>query len=278
MLHSYTRELLFHYTSRATAIEKILGSLTFRMGSMKATNDPRETDPWFFGFTMDDENRAPNGEEFFEVTRTLDESLKKSCLVACLTHDAPDPHPELGDPDHYVRFDLGLQGYAHDRMWAQYAGNHTGVCIFFDRERLTHRMNEHFHGRYGRLLYGPVDYLRRVEVLNSPFHDLSWKELRETGIEAYAKRHSERFAHQLYLTKNPDWASELEYRFVWIDEQEHENQEEYIPIDGCVKAICVGARFPKVYKVNIRAIKEQLDIEIHQILYNYGQLAIGPLL
>lgn len=157
MLHAFTRQQLFHYTTKETAIEKIFPDTTIRMGSMRATNDPRETAPWFFGWVMEEGEPDP-GYEFFAIDERIDEMLKRACLIACFTKDAPDPYPEI-DPDRYFREDLGLQGYEHDRMWAQYAGNHTGVCILFDRDRLEQRMKEHYRDRPGRLLHGSVAYV-----------------------------------------------------------------------------------------------------------------------
>lgn len=276
MLHAFTRRQLFHYTTKETAIEKIFPDMTIRMGSMRATNDPRETDPWFFGWVIEEGEPDP-GHEFFAINHKIDETLKKSCLIACFTEDAPDPNPDI-DPDLYVREDLGLQGYEHDRMWAQYAGNHTGVCIFFDRNKLKRRMEEHFRGRPGSLLHDSVDYVLKIDPGNSPFYELSWKEIRQVGPEVYARRHRDKFARQLYLTKNPDWISEQEHRFVWIDDSDHGNEVEYVPIEGCVSAVCLGARFPEVYEVNIQAIKERLGIDIHRVRYSYGRLQILPVI
>lgn len=279
MLHAYTRNFLFHYTTKERAIENIFHNMSIRMGAMKATNDPRETDPWFFGMTIENEETSPSGEGFLEINRNIDRILKTSCLIACFTQDQPDLHPTLGDPDRYVRSDLGPQGYEHDRMWAQYAGNHTGVCIFFDRKKLTQRMEEHFRDQPGRLLHGPVDYISEIDPRSSPFYELSYDEMRRIGVEAYARRHRETFARQLYLTKNPDWSSEQEYRFVWIGEDnENEIEVKYVSIEGCVSAVCLGAHFPKVYGVNIKAIKEKLNIDIHQIRYMYGKSGIFPVL
>jgi hypothetical protein len=277
MLHSYTRKVLFHYTTKEVAIERILHNLTIKLGSIKRTNDLRETDPWTFGMIIEDNSIAPSGEESLEITKKIDENLKQSILIACFTQDQPDLWPERGDPDKYVREDLGPQGYEHDRMWAQYAGNHTGVCIFFDREELTRRIEQHFSGRDGRLLHGPVSYVPgRVDPRNSPFDELSYDEIQRLGVGAYARQHRERFANQLYLTKNLDWASEQEYRFVWVGDNE-ENKPEFVSIEGCINAVCLGGRFPEAYKVNVQTIKDSLDIELYQICYLYGMLQILPL-
>jgi len=175
LLHAYTRNLLFHYTSRERAVENIFRNMTIRMGPLLGTNDPRETAPWGFSMTLENEGIGPSGERFLEINREIDRNLKNSCRIVCFSEDSPDLNPGLGHPDHYVRDDLGPQGYAHDRMWAQYAGNHTGVCIFFDRARLTQRMEEHFKNR-GRLLHGAVSYDSGRMPRDNPF-ELSYDEI-----------------------------------------------------------------------------------------------------
>lgn len=247
------------------------------MGPMKGTNDPRETDPWFFGMVIEDEENGPSNEEFFEASQQISRFLKDSCRIVCFSEDVPDLYPERGDPDRYCRDDLGFQGYEHDRMWAQYAANNTGVCIFFERQKLEQRMEEHFRGRPGRLLYGSVNYTSIYDPRDSPFHELSWEQIRHLGIEKFTKQHRETFARQLYLTKNPDWANEQEYRYVWIEgDEDHEDDAEFISIDGCITAVCLGAHFPECYLNEIKAIKNQLGIDFYQIKYINGKLSIVP--
>ncbi len=144
-------------------------------------------------------------------------------------------------------------------MWAQYAGNHTGVCIFFDRARLTQRMEEHFKNR-GRLLHGAVSYDSGRMPRDNPF-ELSYDEIHRVGVGAFAKEHRRKYARQLYLTKNPDWASEQEYRYVWIDEDDEcQDDAEYVSIKGCIARVCLGNRFPEVYEINMRSLKNQITL------------------
>ncbi len=49
-------------------------------------------------------------------------------------------------------------------------------------------------------------------------------------------------------------------------------------IDGCVKALCLGAHFPKAYEINIRDIKDRLGIAVHKIHYRNGTIQALPFL
>jgi len=115
-----------------------------------------------------------------------------------------------------------------------------------------------------------------MDVHRSPFYELSYDEINRIGTKAYAKRHRKIFARQLYLTKNPDWVSEQEYRFVWIGGEETDVAE-YVSIEGCVNAICLGTRFPDVYGINVREIRDSLGIAVYQVSYMYGKIQILPL-
>jgi hypothetical protein len=91
-----------------------------------------------------------------EVQQAVDKYLKSAVRLVCFSEDQPDEHPEFGI-DEYGREDL-IKGWEHDRMWAQYAENHTGICLFFDRDKLHRRMEEHFSGG-GTLVHGAMAYL-----------------------------------------------------------------------------------------------------------------------
>ncbi len=48
LIQRYTSPLLYHYTKRKTAIERILLGLTIRMSPLVEMNDLREAETWYF--------------------------------------------------------------------------------------------------------------------------------------------------------------------------------------------------------------------------------------
>ncbi|HYO51692.1 MAG TPA: hypothetical protein VEU50_02745, partial [Archangium sp.] len=100
--HSYTKNLLFHYTTKEKAIEYIFRTMTIRLGSTATANDPRESDPLFFGFSIENEEVTPNHEELLDTQNRINKTLKKTCLIACFSEDKPDLNPHI-DPERYHR-------------------------------------------------------------------------------------------------------------------------------------------------------------------------------
>ncbi len=228
---------------------------------------------------MGDIEVAPSPEEWAELDQQIDTLLRRRGRIACFTQESFVFPPGMSMIDVEVGFhSLGIPGYAHDRMWAQYADNHKGVCLVFDRAKLVERMQNHFGERLragkGVLIHGPVEYIH--DQLYYPSRSLSHDELHQMGVEDYVKSHRERFARQLYLTKTGDWANEQEYRFVWIDGEDREDPE-FVSIEGCLAEICTGARFPEPYHVNMRQVMERLGIEVHAVRSWNGRLNKYPM-
>jgi len=127
---------LFHYTSRAKALEHILPTGRLRFGRLPRTHDPREFAPVWFGIAgfvgEDDEltTRSP-----FELIEEAQDLLRGSVHVLCFTEDQPSRsglHRGYGN------------GPLRARMWAQYSDNHTGVCLCFDGDRHIAAASEQF--------------------------------------------------------------------------------------------------------------------------------------
>jgi hypothetical protein len=284
LTHAYTRDLLFHYTKHETALTYILSTKTLRLSPLSVMNDPRETDPWTFSMIVGEDmigiDPETSGRQFLHWQQELDREMKCGCRIACLTQDQPDPHPWAGDLD--VRVHTLRQGYDHDRMWAQYADNHTGVCVFFDKSKLIQRMIDHAERVGAKMIHGPVEYYHRYDPLDRDifraFHELSAEALRIQGAPAFAMRHREQFARGLYLTKDSDWGSEHEYRFVRIDPSDTNPSKPIdVPIDGCIRALCLGAHFPEDRYDEVRDLKRRLGIDCLVIRYMSGHLNVMPM-
>ena len=67
-----------------------------------------------------------------------------------------------------------------------------------------------------------------------------------------SSEHREKNSEELYFTKSEDWKSEYEYRLVLLSD-DAELQFEYVPTQRALRAICLGGRFPWVYRPAIAA-------------------------
>jgi hypothetical protein len=151
-----------------------------------------------------------------------------------MTEDSDDP---VNDPPE-------LRGFGLSRMWAQYGGNHNGVCLAFHRDKLESSINRAL-GASERLLKGKVDY----EILKHEYE-------RGAGARAYeftatsdpdrdftqlAVKHQ----RQIFFKKSKDWKGEQEYRWVYIAQPGESDIG--IDIRDCLAAIFLGVDFPRVY-------------------------------
>src|SRR5437016_1533783 len=116
-------EFLFHYTGTDKALRYILPDARLRLSSFAGTNDPRETRDWLFTLACR-AKEAPPGEAL-RISKDLSRAIKGLTRVACFCGNSPRGAalPELNGP-------------FHARMWAQYADNHAGIALAFDRNKL----------------------------------------------------------------------------------------------------------------------------------------------
>jgi Protein of unknown function (DUF2971) len=185
---------VYHYTD-AIAVKKILSTARLRLGPYIETHDPREAQDWFFSLRVPESLRDGPGDVIAEALRgingELNKLLKYQCKVACFCADLPS------EPEHYRLH----RGYAHPRMWDQYADHHRGACLVFDSRQLRERIREQLgatHEIYhGRVHYGYPD---REE---SRAFEIDYGDVRRDGIDEYARRHLEAHQQSAVLSKAP---------------------------------------------------------------------------
>lgn len=222
-------QFLYHYTTRQAALGSILPTGQIRFGLFAATNDPREAKDWLFALRVQGSPLA--GDEFLQIAKDATRLAKETCKVLCLTmddHSPREPHvPVFG------------RGFAHSRMWAQYAGGHGGVCLIFDWSRLNAAIEQTL-GERGEVYSGAVQYTdyqpRDVDAFM-----LEHSEVKRDGLESVIDRQVQRHYDALFLSKTLEWSSEFEYR--WILRNPIPSPE-FVPIQGALRGICLGEDFP----------------------------------
>lgn len=99
-------------------------------------------------FAPDDESTEERERAYFEFHRLAAEIFDQAHLLA-LTVDADYPVPDK---------EFGY-GWSRARMWEQYAEAHRGVCLMFDRERLTEHVSADLYRQINVRPYDdPVEY------------------------------------------------------------------------------------------------------------------------
>jgi hypothetical protein len=199
----------FHYTRRDAAFAGILPSGRLRLSTYGEMRDPLENQPWRFTFAgygeRDDATLATDLASYTEFEERANRSIRDCSHLLSLTIDA-DPTPGHAQEPF-------CRGWARARMWEQYAEDHQGVCLVFDRERLSQSIEESLVRREFMALYHrPVVY----EDSRIRGRVVDWNSLKsEPG---YFVRYIEQHVDSLFFTKTLDWETEQEYRFVAVSQ------------------------------------------------------------
>lgn len=199
---------LFHYTTLAAALEHIVPTRKLRLSPFSSMRDPRESRTWAItgtGYQAMEVNPDSLREDTFrwvDFNGALHER-KNFINVLSLTRDDPAERKTSSAP-------FG-RGFAHPRLWEQYADNHHGVCLCFDLASLIDELAVSL-AEVGRVDHGPVVY--EDAVIAAEALTVTMNELRERGVEAAVSNHVRAHIAELFFTKLKDWETEMEYRFV----------------------------------------------------------------
>jgi hypothetical protein len=241
-----TSNLVYHYTSASVALEFILHKMKLRLRPVEGTNDPAEG-----GLPSPVVGDEADSLLFFEL-----EELVAGRKLACFSRDRP------GSIYDYC-MQLSFHGYARDRMWAQYADRHRGVCLFFDCEALEFAFQHEFRDR-GIALAGDVRYQSESPFTTARFDKAEYARL---GRPQWLRSTREVVTRERSFVKRSDWESEQEYRLVFVPLSEDRHPHDTIWIRGALAAICVGNCFPEGLLPCIRAVCDREKINAFRLQY-----------
>jgi hypothetical protein len=219
--------VVYHYTTRDTAIGSILPTGQIRLSLYEWMADPRESKTWLFGATV------PEGAgeyDLVEITQRINDLAKSNAKLLCVTRDAPEiPAPPN---ERYQR------GFAHSRMWTNYAGGHSGVCLIFNRQKV----HEAITAAFGKdnLYAGDVAY-GDWTPLHSEAHTIDFAALDSYVVDDALRAPIRAYVDQLFFYKNSDWAAEVEYRWVYLGDSP---TPEFVSFGDALEGLCVGVNYP----------------------------------
>ena len=245
---------LYHYTTAETALEHILVSNELRFSPLIYTNDPRETKDWEFSCNIDGIDKSKELPDIYDLFK---EELQKKCKVVCFTRD---------NPKKFVSGQSKIlhRGYSHPRMWAQYANNHKGICLVFDKSKLNEIIFNQV-GFLGDIFQGAVSY-RDINEDSKAF-SLDCSKLLQLGVESFYKYHLKKHLKSLIFEKLQDWSSELEYRWALISST---SSYEYFSIEGAVSGIVLGNDFSQDDIETVLQYTESYMIPVIQLHWRNG--------
>lgn len=191
---------MYHYTSRETLIEMILPTGKFRMSPLKSTNDPRESKEWFMGLEYRHQHQSDVVSALNELNSEINHYIKSGCKIACFTKDKE--HAQVRPGSGFKR------GFGHARMWAQYADNHKGVCIVFNKSALIETINKELS--YPKYIWSDSVCYEDVASYERDELHMSYDDILEKGIKSATENHINTYYKKLFFHKIIDWADECE--------------------------------------------------------------------
>jgi len=260
---SDTSKWIYHYTSRETALEYIFTSGKIQLNTFANLNDPRESKDWSFSLSVPDDVEI-DSEEFFDIQRQGTNYAKNHCKILCMVQD--DPRAVANGPDYMFH-----RGFSRPRMWAQYSGNHTGVCLIFDRAKLEETIKLELTAK-GDIYFGEVQYVSlhpdEVDAFN-----LSYEEIFDTSLDATIDSKIKKYYKNYYFSKVEDWSNENEWRCIL---RGNSTMPEYVSISDSICGIVLGGDFPSVYEPAITPFGVEFSVNIGRIAWRNGQPVILP--
>lgn len=229
-------QYLYHYTKSETLFKKILPSHSLRLGSMSETNDPRESKDWLFGFGTNGDFGNLSDTEWMRLKQESTRMAKQHSKLICFTTDT-EKAVGMGI-DH-----IWERGFCMPRMWAQYAENHSGVCLILDRNEFRSCITQSCQ-KETDLFEDYVQYKNRSQapsLTNNPFI-IDYDLVKKTGTENAVQSHVRSFRKELFFEKSIDWSQEREFRWLMWD---HVHKDYAVPLGNSLKGIVVGELFPE---------------------------------
>lgn len=230
---SSAEKYLYHYTSAEVAFQYILPDRVLKLGRYKNTNDPKEAKSWSFDFgTNEDRDLGKYDQEAMSIW--LNERLKSGVRILCCSCDTP---PLTGS---HIK-DIFNRGFCKPRMWAQYGGDHSGVCLVFDKGRLSQNMRDQL-SETRTVVEGPIEYRDRdiVRDLWNPDdqqYTINIDHLETVGSDRYPGDHFYTHYKRLFFEKIRDWRTESEWRFMTFSEMD---DEVFLQVDECLAGVIFG--------------------------------------
>lgn len=230
---------VFHYTKMQTAIEKILVSKKIMFGQVGLTNDPRETKEWSLHAWHDRETKTDYEKRDKKLSTEFLRVRNQEWKVFCASKHTAD----------YSSDSPFLGGDCRPKMWAHYGGNHTGVCLKFNSQKLAQRLEKEVVGKINnsKIEHGHVTYSNQEVQKMGRFPEYS--EVTESGIREGIRKFTRDNYKKIFLVKSEDWKDENEYRWL-IHIPDIKNSPVYLLIDGILEGLLVGLDFPKRVSLN----------------------------
>lgn len=249
--------LLYHYTSLSSAC-KILESGSLRLSNLTNTNDPLEfLSPENFGFSA---WGNIDWKKVFHELRLSGQKRRNYVRMLCFCKDLfCTPRDWKNEKNQDFSDNLLFKGWARSRMWAQYADNHSGVCLVFDKEEFQKSFNALANKDIEILSDRSINYTNYLTELETSMENINSG--RKT-VDDYSNFYLEDDKQKFLFQKCQDYRDENEYRFCLINRAlKSPDEAMFVNYGASLKAVILGQRFSYILKLILSKEIEQFRID-----------------
>jgi len=242
---------VYHYTSAQRIFEHILPTGKILLNTIDRMNDPKEAGHWAFNEYHDlPKSSVINMSRLLDRAKVVNRIAKLRSCVFCVTTDT-DSYPGR-------RQTLFYRGFARPRMWAQYADNHTGVCLMFDREMLHQEIIRQLE-EGDELFYSLVSYEPWTGEDDRASYTVMASAMEGLGIDEAVRQHVIAHKERLLYLKAPDWSSESEGRWLMVRKSDG---PAIVSFGDSLQAIFLGSQFDRS---KVKQLTDSFDRKIKKI-------------
>jgi hypothetical protein len=257
---------LCHYTRAHTAFARVLPSGRLLMNRYNRMRDPLENkEPFFAGVSGWSSDKDSDFQVFWQLQAAVRRARHPWRLVS-LTQGQDTGRPPEGGWNDVFRCP-----WARPRMWEQYAENHAGVCLIFDREKLIDvfqyelaKLGQHWNQA---VTYTPAGFA------GSPAAHVQSEAFKGVAIEDGVAIHVYEHFTDFFFLKTEDWATECEYRFVLKPASDDGSTDKplLVPYGDALKYVVVGEAFPPWQIEGARQVAKDARVELRFMSWKLGQ-------
>lgn len=251
-------QFVFHYTTYTSALG-ILLSQQICLGSLTNMNDPLEFQDYREGsFDYCSNNKKDQPILLYSEYKNAVEEKERAVRLASFSIDEP-----IQKDCQEKCYNLLSKGWARSRMWAQYADNHKGLSLVFDREFLEIE----FKGAFDTYesFCDKVKYTNNLKPLKN-------------ALSSPCKSFLEGDKIKFLFQKCQDFRDEQEFRLLLIKEDLKDDKEMVsFSIEKTLCGVIMGTKFPIE---NRRPLQKAIEccnpkIKLFSISWNYGMPEIN---
>ena len=258
-------DYLYHYTDIDKALQIIDGD-SLKFSKISRTNDTLESK-----LKISIEPIQPTlHKKVIKTVQLLNQNYLKNVQLLCFSRDNNVFDRNINGSQLYT--DYSGRGFALPRMWAQYANNNSGICLIFNKEKLSRIIRK----QLGAMLIDcrNVKYQSQFEAYSfnkdtaEELANLDATQPSDSGfiVQCYnfLKKNTQ-FTEYNYFCKLTDWSGEIEYRYIAYNEHDIFVKE----INSALVGIVLGERTSTTNEHIIKMLCDDL-CEIKKITFTFG--------